>query len=272
MAKIKLSDWCKKNGISYITGYRWFKDGKLPVKASQTDSGTILVEDDVASEPAVLDSNTDAAALFLKKTLEFSKNNSSIEDFAAYVFSNFKLKLCPQEPEAPKYSKIKPKPEDVQEHFKKILDKTSAHVKDKPKPNMYIPDPETWKSIAGDSASKLESCVEETGGAHLLQTNYASVLSNVNNRVDYPPTLGAIKSSLLALGGDGTFGAGGMSFNSVPTSFESNLSDLSATQCSVDLNSNYFVSSPVVESVDDIETTIADKPKRGRPRKISRTE
>lgn len=39
---MKLSVWAKKQGISYITAYRWFKDGKIP-EAVQYDSGTILV-------------------------------------------------------------------------------------------------------------------------------------------------------------------------------------------------------------------------------------
>jgi hypothetical protein len=44
---MKLSDWCKKQGIKYLTGYRWFKSGKMPdgVHAHQTPSGTILVDE-----------------------------------------------------------------------------------------------------------------------------------------------------------------------------------------------------------------------------------
>ena len=41
---MKLSEWAKAQGISYITAYRWFKSGKLPVGAYQTESGTILVD------------------------------------------------------------------------------------------------------------------------------------------------------------------------------------------------------------------------------------
>lgn len=38
-------------------------------------------------------------SLFLKKTTEFSKNKTSIEDFAAYVLSNFQLKAnCIEKP------------------------------------------------------------------------------------------------------------------------------------------------------------------------------
>lgn len=41
---MKLSQWAKQQGISYTTAWRWYKHGKLPVKATQTPSGTILVE------------------------------------------------------------------------------------------------------------------------------------------------------------------------------------------------------------------------------------
>lgn len=40
---MKLSEWAKKQGISYHTAWRWFKEGKLPVRAEQTPSSTILV-------------------------------------------------------------------------------------------------------------------------------------------------------------------------------------------------------------------------------------
>lgn len=42
---MKLSTWAKQNNISYLTAYRWFKAGKLPVSATQTKTGTILIED-----------------------------------------------------------------------------------------------------------------------------------------------------------------------------------------------------------------------------------
>jgi putative resolvase len=42
---MKLSQWAKKQGIAYLTAYRWFKTGKLPAAAIQLESGTILVED-----------------------------------------------------------------------------------------------------------------------------------------------------------------------------------------------------------------------------------
>jgi predicted site-specific integrase-resolvase len=42
---MKLSDWAKRQGISYRTAWRWFKDGNLPVVAEQTKTGTILIKD-----------------------------------------------------------------------------------------------------------------------------------------------------------------------------------------------------------------------------------
>lgn len=40
---MKLSEWAKQQGISYITAWRWYKQGKLPVEAYQTPTGAILV-------------------------------------------------------------------------------------------------------------------------------------------------------------------------------------------------------------------------------------
>ncbi|GAA6759138.1 IS607-like element IS1602 family transposase [Thermus oshimai] len=44
---LKLSDWARKQGISYLTAWRWFKAGKLPVPAIQLPTGTILVQERV---------------------------------------------------------------------------------------------------------------------------------------------------------------------------------------------------------------------------------
>lgn len=42
---MKLSLWAKKQGISYITAYRWFKNGKIK-DAKQFSSGTIIVPEE----------------------------------------------------------------------------------------------------------------------------------------------------------------------------------------------------------------------------------
>ena len=42
---MKLSVWAKKQGVSYRTAWQYFKDGKLPVRATQLPSGTVVVEE-----------------------------------------------------------------------------------------------------------------------------------------------------------------------------------------------------------------------------------
>lgn len=44
---MKLSEWARKQGVSYVSAHKWFKAGKLPVKATQLASGTILIADEV---------------------------------------------------------------------------------------------------------------------------------------------------------------------------------------------------------------------------------
>lgn len=148
---MKLKDWADKQGIAYITAYRWFKDGTLPVKAYQTESGTIIVQDESETSEKPMASNnqqsSDIMSLFLKKTVEYSKNNASVEDFAAYILSNFSLKLN-SGPDAPKYSKVKPKAEDIQKHFQQFL-----HKGEKPKPNMFVAEGQTLDEIVAVSDS-----------------------------------------------------------------------------------------------------------------------
>jgi predicted site-specific integrase-resolvase len=42
---MKLSDWARKNGLTYVTAYNLFKNGNLPGKITQLKTGTILVDD-----------------------------------------------------------------------------------------------------------------------------------------------------------------------------------------------------------------------------------
>jgi putative resolvase len=41
---MKLSEWAKKQGVSYRTALRWFHGGTLPVEAEQIYTGTIIVK------------------------------------------------------------------------------------------------------------------------------------------------------------------------------------------------------------------------------------
>lgn len=130
MTKIKLKEWADRHNLSYLTANRHFHAGMIP-GAVQLDSGTILVEDESLEQSmAANPSHGDAMSLFLKKTVEFSKNNSTVEDFAAFIISNFQLKLNTA-PDSPKYSRNKPKADEVQKHFQQFLpDKESIeHLK-----------------------------------------------------------------------------------------------------------------------------------------------
>jgi len=43
---MKLSEWAKKQGVSYRTAWRWFKAGILPVPAKQLSNGTIILSEE----------------------------------------------------------------------------------------------------------------------------------------------------------------------------------------------------------------------------------
>ncbi|WP_433920569.1 IS607 family transposase [Streptomyces canus] len=48
---MKLSEWARRQGVSYQTAWRWVKGGKMPVPVRQAPSGTWLV-DEVAVQPS----------------------------------------------------------------------------------------------------------------------------------------------------------------------------------------------------------------------------
>jgi putative resolvase len=46
---MKLSDWAKKQGITYRTAFSWFQAGKIPHKVEQMPTGTIIVHENIES-------------------------------------------------------------------------------------------------------------------------------------------------------------------------------------------------------------------------------
>jgi predicted site-specific integrase-resolvase len=48
---MKRSAWAKQQGITYKTAWKWYKAGKLPVRAEQMPTGTIIVYPETTSEP-----------------------------------------------------------------------------------------------------------------------------------------------------------------------------------------------------------------------------
>lgn len=146
---MKLKDWADKQGISYLTAWRWFKAGDPRLAdAYQSDSGTIIVPDEqVSSELAMINvQDSDVMAVVLKKTVEYSKNQYAIEDFAAWILSNFTLKIKGTS-DSPKYSRVKPKSEDVQNHFKQFMKPKG----EKPKPNMFVAEPDALDDLVAKS-------------------------------------------------------------------------------------------------------------------------
>ena len=181
---MKLSDWAKKQGIAYLTAYRWFKDGKLPVQGYQSDSGTIIVQDDSENSEIPMASTGDAMSIFLKKTVEFSKNNSTIEDFAAYIISNFTLKLNNINEPLAKYSKNKPKTEDVQKHFAQFIpDKNNIdhlkHIKSliKEKPGLIQDNLDFSQAL---EEAKLVALFENETKEN-LKDSFSGALKDLNN-------------------------------------------------------------------------------------------
>lgn len=167
---MKLSDWAKKQGISYLTAYRWFRDGKLPVEAYQSESGTIIIKDVPEPLEQTMASNNqsnDIMSLFLKKTVEFSKNNASVEDFAAYVISNFSLKLSNTLDSSPRYSKNKPKAEDIQKHFQQFLKPKNENLK--PIPREFVADSDILEKL-GFNAESDSTLNVAFSGATLSET------------------------------------------------------------------------------------------------------
>jgi hypothetical protein len=182
MATIKLSEWCKKTGISYITGYRWFKDGKFPAQAYQTDTGTILVEDiDEQEQIMKEENNNEAITHFLKKTVEYSNSKSSVEDFAAYILSNYKLEMQSASSEkTAQRLKNKPTPEMTSGHFQQFFPKTT-----KPQPKMACMDEASLEQItSGDldpnllEKLKMANIIEQPVNAALMSTPEVSFLSS----------------------------------------------------------------------------------------------
>jgi len=165
---MKLKDWAKKEGISYQTAYRWFKAGNLPVKAYQSESGTIIVQDEEGSAPEstmnrVSSSNSDAMSVFLKKTVEFSKANYSIEDFAAYIIANFQLKINPAAPDMSlKYSRNKPSQNEVNKHFQQFI-----------QPKKHIDKAALLDSLTENTETLKEVVVNDPELKDLVNKNYS---------------------------------------------------------------------------------------------------
>ena len=199
---MKLSNWAKKQGISYITAWRWFNEGKLPVKAYRSDSGTIIVQDDTETSEQVMGNSqsNDVMSMVLKKTVEYSKNSGTIEDFAAWMLSTFSLKLNSSN-ERPSYSRNKPKPEEVQKHFEQFLKPKG----EKPKPSMFVAPPEVieetaerqgWQSLSEEEINKNAAKVDTYKISTVNITDIPELSSSINEIFSEPlDSLSAVQAN-----------------------------------------------------------------------------
>ena len=72
MTNMKLPDYAKHLGISYKTAWRWWKSGKLPHPARQSETGMVIVDFNPA--PKVV-SNQDRAAIYARVSSSENKGN-----------------------------------------------------------------------------------------------------------------------------------------------------------------------------------------------------
>lgn len=290
---MKLKDWADKTGVKYLTAYRWFKAGTLPVPSYQTDSGTIIVDDDSVYQEQNMSPTpqNDALSLFLKKTVEFSKNNSSVEDFAAYVLANFSIKL--NSLESPKYSRNKPKAEDIQNHFRQFIPAKG----EKPKPNMYVASEEmlnelvtksddlTTQELVGEIQKYSE--VEVTNTAAVDTPEFQDLMKDLSTELWHDAKASPNVNTLYNFTTDGVINRN-VEFSpqqiNYTSSNESSLGSTLSFTGSVAQNSTlslgglsdarvsnfYAPQAKTLESVSLISpdsVKLSDKPKRGRPRK-----
>lgn len=71
---MKLSDYAKHLGISYKTAWRWWKDGKLPHPARQTETRMVIVDFNPAPSSV---SNRNDAAIYAR--VSSSENRSNLD-------------------------------------------------------------------------------------------------------------------------------------------------------------------------------------------------
>lgn len=224
---MKLKDWAKKEGISYQTAYRWFKAGSLPIKAYQSESGTIIVQDEEGSSSESnmnrLSSNSDAMSVFLKKTVEFSKANYSIEDFAAYVIANFQLKINPAAPDMSlKYSKNKPSQNEVNKHFQQFI--KPKHFDKEALVNSFPENTETLKKVV-ENDPELKDLVninytDQVGNS--IKNFVEEATSSAFNRPTPTSTLCASSANLSGAAA-GSYFVGTTDFSSLPAPLMSNV-------------------------------------------------
>lgn len=303
---MKLKDWAKKEGISYQTAYRWFKAGSLPVKAYQSESGTIIVQDEEGSSPEHhnmnrLSGSPDAMSVFLKKTVEFSKANYSIEDFAAYVIANFQLKINPAAPDMSlKYSKNKPSQNEVNKHFQQFI--KPKHFNKEALLNSLPENTETLKEEVKNNFELKDladiTYNDQSPVGESIKNFVEEATSSAFNKPTPTSTLCASSANLSGAAGGSSYFVGTTTtdFSSLPASYMSNVqinsvapslgnvwvgeTQLSPVAASASMGGSFQPTPRELQSfrsftetnvsAEDESLGFVKKAKRGRPKKLAK--
>ena len=78
---MKLSEWAKQQGITYKTAWNWYKMGKLPVRARQMPTGTIIVYPEAAAERTKVTIYARVSSADQKEDL--SRQSARLRDYAS---------------------------------------------------------------------------------------------------------------------------------------------------------------------------------------------
>ncbi|MGE5659731.1 MAG: IS607 family transposase [Actinomycetota bacterium] len=85
---MKLPDYAKAIGISYTTAWRWWKAGKLPHPARQTESGLIVVDYSPSASPDRAKKNRVAIYSRVSSSENKDNLNRQSERLAEYAIAN----------------------------------------------------------------------------------------------------------------------------------------------------------------------------------------
>jgi hypothetical protein len=156
---MKLKDWAVKTGIDYQTAYRWFKDNKLPVRAYQSKSGSIIVDEENIMPQEKKETSSEVVSKLIHTAMEYTKNKSSILDYMGWITDEFILEAKPSKVLVNKIAKKDKITEiDYHENYNLMLDnqaKTTERckkIREKIKKDGYYSDCEVEKNniIVGD--------------------------------------------------------------------------------------------------------------------------
>ncbi|MGE5658919.1 MAG: IS607 family transposase [Actinomycetota bacterium] len=85
---MKLPDYAKAIGISYTTAWRWWKAGKLPHSARQTESGLIIVDYSPSASPDRAKNNRVAIYSRVSSSENKDNLNRQSERLVEYAIAN----------------------------------------------------------------------------------------------------------------------------------------------------------------------------------------